>query len=189
MFECSLYGLARKKFEWAGENFRRIEKVYSSGTKKAFVHIDSIRHQGTMPGREIRSSEIIFREPPDRNKQRISIASKITRIPATENTETFLDVLGYKHLISNVVEGSKHLRNGYQVEITRLRSSDDLIDSSEEEAIATESHGIPPDFSRFYMVKVFVETESVNDGEALLENAFQELSGQVSLIKPSLSVF
>lgn len=191
MFECSLYGLLRKKFEWAGENFRRIEKTYSNGTKKAFVYVESTKKSGNTPENLHTSSTsvVVFKETPDKNKQRISVVSKITKVSLPGNVGPFLAVLGYEHSASNVVEGFRYLRNGYQVEITKLKKADNLVGGSEGENASDRKHDVPAEFLKLYLVKVFVETENVNEGEMLLENAFQELCGQVKLVKPSLSVF
>lgn len=187
MFECSLYGLLRKKFEWPGEKFNRVERVYSKGIRKAFLYIESARPP-TETEHPCSSSVVVFKEAPDKNKQRTSVVSKISKVHVSENIETFLNALGYEHSTSNTVEGFRYLRNGYQVEITRLRKAEDQAGSIQEGGFSTQND-MPPEFLKFYVVKVFVETQNVNEGEMLLENAFQELSGQVNLVKPNLSVF
>lgn len=187
MFECSIYGLLRRKFNWKGEKFRRIEKIYKSNTKTAIVCMDGLSTQDV---------NITIRETPDRNKQRSSIVTKITKlsVPSKLNTEDrpedlFLTTLGYSYAATNILEGFRYLRNGYQIELTRLVEDEEIVDSSEEANYDKKRSEIPPSFYKYYLVKVFVETENIIEGEMLLENAFHELIGIIKLVKPDISVF
>lgn len=184
MFECSLYGILRRGFDWKGDKFERIEGVYTDGVRKAFLCSET-------PSNDI---YIVFKETPDRNKQRISVACKITKLvvnggKSMDSGKALLDSLGYRYLSSCLVEGVRYLRNGYQIETTRFKKKEEVVDSSEEEEMDERSREVPPDFLKHYLVKVFVETEDVIEGEQILDNAFQDLHEEIRLVKPNLTVF
>lgn len=188
MFECSIYGLTRRKLEWKGEKFKRIERVYAKNSKSAIINsdVDSSHEKSSSV------STIIIKETPDRNKQRTSVVSKLTKLKIlnkSENEDKLLCTLGFKYVHTNVLEGFRYLRNGYQIEITKIVKKEEIVDSSEEENLDSESKEISSSFCKYFLVKVFVETENVHEGEKLLEDAFHELIGQIKLVKPDLFVF
>ena len=159
MFECAVFGMTRDKLELGGRPFRRTEKVYQAGEKKAIVQI----------GEKITAT---FYDIPDRNKQRISIARKISTVELTENYEKFLTAIGYTVLRTNLIEGY----NGYAIEMSRIIKNEDLPDAT-------------ADLFEYYLVKVFVNTENVNEGVEVLNEAFQELNQVIKLTKPMPSIF
>lgn len=177
MLECSVYGILIKKLN-KGVKFTRTEQVYSDGTRTGYVV------KNIVDG-EIKE-EIIIKEIPDRNKQRISIVQKIIKFDSSNNA-ALLKTIGFEPISYNRVEGYLYYRNGYKIEISRLRPAEETVDSSEENNFGNNE--IPKDFLKYYLVKVFLETEDINEGEMLIEKALQDLNGEVELIKPSLHVF
>ncbi|ELA41609.1 uncharacterized protein VICG_01357 [Vittaforma corneae ATCC 50505] len=178
MLECALFGMCREKLGLSGKQFSRIEKVYETGGKKAIAHIEKGRDE----------MEIHFYDTPDRNKQRMSIVRKKTVVPFTKDYDKFLTAIGYKNLCVNLVEGFRYYRNGYTIEITKMKRTKDILDSSEENELVS-SPDLPECLFEYYLVKVFTNTESVNVGEEILNTAFHELNDVVKLVKPAPSIF
>jgi hypothetical protein len=178
MLECSVYGLLAKKPN-KGIKFRRTERIYSDGIKTRIV-VKDYYEDGTS------INETILKETPDRNKQRISIVQKITKLNI-KDSDLFLKTLGFNYIGLNTIEGYLYFRNGYKIEISRIMQNEDVVDSSEEDNL--NENEIPEELLKYWLVKVFVETESITEGENMLEKAFQELNGEIDLIKPNLAVF
>lgn len=178
MFECALFGMCREELRLSGRQFSRVEKAYGVDGKKAIVHIEKSRGD----------VEVCFYDIPDRNKQRMSITRKKTIVSFTSEYDKFLTAIGYKSLGINSVEGFRYYRNGYIIEISKMKRMEDVMDNGREEELAGSSD-LPECIFEYYLVKVFVNTENISEGEEVLNTAFHELSDIVTLVKPVLSVF
>ncbi|KAM0681437.1 hypothetical protein GINT2_000639 [Glugoides intestinalis] len=180
MFECALFGISKQKLQWNGVKFNRIEKTYLCDRKKVIVGIKKSRN-----GEE---TTLTFYEQPDRNKQRISITRQSDSVIFKGDYNKFLTQIGYSYVTSINVEGYAYHRNGYVVEISRLKRKVEIVDSSEEEA-ETADDEIPECLFNTYLVKAFALVEKVNDGEHIINMAFQDLNDTIKLIKPDLNLF
>lgn len=160
--------------------FERMEKTYQTDQKKAILYKEKSDKNGV---------KICFYSIPDRNKQRMSIARKITTITLQEDYEKFLVGIGYKNTRTRLVEGYRYYRNGYIIELSKMKRASDIQDSSEEEILEEVEQNIPEFLYEFYLVKVFVNTENPVEGEEILNMAFNELSDVVKVIKPSVQCF
>lgn len=178
MFECALYGTSKEKFQWKGEKFNRIEKTYRSSNKRAVLYLEKDKK---------RFVQIVFYEQPDRNKQRISIASKRTSVEFAGDCDQLVSEMGYTHVSTNNVEGYKYNRNGYTIEISRFKRKEEIVDSSEEEDVVQNE--TPEILFENYLVKLYVLTESINEGEQIINTAFQDLNDSIKLFKPDLGLF
>jgi len=186
MFECALFGMCRERLALEGLPFHRVERVYESSGRKAVVYVEK------------KQAEVAFYEIPDRNKQRMSIVRETRRFSLKGSYDEFLKAIGYTRVCgpgrsaaSNAVEGFRYCRSGYTIELSRLRRATAILDSSEEEEemrneIVAEMPGC---LYEYYLVKVFVLTENVIEGEEILNSAFIELNDVVKLTKPSLLLF
>lgn len=178
MFQCALYGITYKKFEWNSEKFNRTEKVYKSKQKKAFVYIDD--------GAASRNTLVIF-DQPDRNKQRTCVVTNMTKGDIIDSYDELLTSIGYSLTRTNYVQGFRYQRSGYIVEISKFISKEAVVDSSEEEEKCSEN--IPSLLYTNYLVKVYTETNDVALGEQLLQKASLDLIDDIKLITPDLSIF
>lgn len=178
MFQCALFGMTNEKFEWNSDKFTRTEKVYRNKQRVAVVIVDS-QLKTVFP--------VIFYDLPDKNKQRISVVSKIVKTEI-ENYESFLNMLGYLPIKTNQISGFRYQRSGYIIELSKFYKKHNL-DSSEEEEGRDDSSNIPSLMYDKYLVKVFVETEDVTFGEIILQKATIDLVEIVKLQKPNLSLF
>lgn len=181
MLECSLYGISRRKLKWKGDKTKKVEQIYSNGIKTAICS----RNFGDLTQGE--ESTIEFRDIPDRNKQRICIVTKISRLKIHQNPELFLDALGFKFVASHILEGYIYFRNEYSIEISRFQRKEQSVDSSEENHMSDVE--IPDEFYKNYLVKVFTHDENISEGEIRMEKAINDLCDEVELIKPKLTVF
>lgn len=180
MFECALFGMSKEKLPWSGLKFNRVEKTYSCDRKKVVVSIKKSRN-----GDE---TTLSFYDQPDRNKQRISITRQTDNVTFKGDYNKFLTQIGYSYVTSINVEGYTYHRNGYVVEISRLKRKVEIVDSSEEEEEVVDDE-IPECLFSMYLVKAFALVEKINDGENIINMAFQDLNDTIRLTKPDLSFF
>ncbi|KAI5148880.1 hypothetical protein ENBRE01_0592 [Enteropsectra breve] len=195
MIECSLYGVAKQKFddlkheafyreelkyEREGKiywiyNERRVQELAVARTghmsRSAFECDSSFENESSPVQDEEGSHTLLYYEDPDRNKQRISIARKVHKkaVEINGETERILGALKYKFLKKNDVEGFLYNMGFYNVELTRYLENSELKD--------------------YYLVKVVAENENVNIGEKILEKAINELEDYVDLVKPPIEAF
>lgn len=178
MFECALFGMSKERLELAGVPFCRVEKIYEAGGKKAIVIVE----------RGNAEWKVGFYDVPDRNKQRISITRKCSWYTLAGDYDRLLSAMGYTRMRTIALEGFRYDRNGYAIEMSKLRKASDVFDSSEEEELS-EVTSEPLCLFEYYLVKAFVCTENVTEGEEVLNSAFSELADVVKLTKPILSIF
>ncbi|MDN5249692.1 MAG: hypothetical protein QWI73_06380 [Alphaproteobacteria bacterium] len=163
MIECALFGVAKQKFEWNGEEFERAETVYKAGKSTVLLIEERIS--------DVKNTHLVCRELLDRNRQRRSVIFKVhrSRIPEDVSSEDLLNAIGYSPVSKNIVSGIRYARPRYTVELTQSLSAKESINE--------------------YLVKAFVESENIPEGEACLDEAYSDIADYAQITKPPLVWF
>lgn len=162
MIECALFGAAHQKFVWPGREFARTELVYSNGNDKIIVVKE------TRFGDDC-SAYLVWRGHPDRNRQRRTIVSEICKCKLQNGSETgqLLEAIGYALVGERKTSGLYYNRPRYRLEVVPCNENEMIVN----------------------LVKAFVEVTNVAEGEALLNEAYNDIIDYVELINPPLSWF
>lgn len=167
MIECSVFGYV-KEIDCLCRHLRlhrrtdRItcESLYSNGVSILLV---SEEDDGVY---------LVSRGPPDRNKNRMSLCSRVqrSRVKTLGMLGEFLSSLGFELVRHSKVTSIVFERGQGNVEISRSTSSGES---------GSGGHG-----DEYYLVRAFVKAESASDGERMLSRMVEELEDQVQLMKP-----
>ncbi|AFM98596.1 hypothetical protein EHEL_070690 [Encephalitozoon hellem ATCC 50504] len=169
MIECSVFGYL-KEIDCICSHLRlykRTEKIvnesiYSNGPNTLLV---SEENDGVY---------LISRSAPDRNKNRISLCSKVqrSRVRTLNTLKTFLSSLGFE------------LERQGRVELITFEKGSSHIEISRHVSGEGSNHRETGD--DYYLVKAFIVSGNAHDGERMLSRMIEELEGQVQLVKPSI---
>nr|AGE95870.1 hypothetical protein ECU07_0720 [Encephalitozoon cuniculi] len=170
MIECSVFGYLEEvdcicnHLRLYKRTDRTVnESIYSNGLNTLLVSEES---DGVY---------LVSRGAPDRNKNRMSLCSKVqrSRIRTLDTLGMFLSSLGFELVRRGTVTSTVFEKGPAHVEISRY---------------APEESGCREDKKTggYHLVKVFATAENAYDGEKILSKMIEELEDQVQLLRPSI---
>ncbi|KAI5170921.1 hypothetical protein PAEPH01_1557 [Pancytospora epiphaga] len=199
MLEYAIYGIMNKKFDWKGENFKRLEKIYSRKGQRVILQsklcpnaLSDLISKGSLSKQTLvdgcsQDCEcehiLINRSHPDPNRHRTSIATQVTkaRLAPGINPDDYLTCLGYKECKSRLIEGVLYRRCKYSIELTRVIADYSVENLEEKDELEIQK--------KYFLVKVYIEDKEPGNSEEILNGACIDLEDDVILTKPSLENF
>ncbi|AFN83318.1 hypothetical protein EROM_070670 [Encephalitozoon romaleae SJ-2008] len=168
MIECSVFGYL-KEIDCICNYLRLCKRTDKIATESIFSNGLNV----LLVSEESDGVYLISRGAPDRNKNRMSLCSKVqrSRVRTLGTLKVFLFSLGFELV-----------RQG-KVELITFEKEPGHIEISKHVSEESSKHKETDDY---YLVKVFVISENAHDGERMLSRVIEELEGQVQLVKPSI---
>ncbi|KAL6122637.1 hypothetical protein NUSPORA_00314 [Nucleospora cyclopteri] len=177
LLENSLYATCDSNF---------IEKFAKTRHKHRKETIFRLKNNLAYLHEEEKKTFIFFYGKIDRNKQRSCISIEIEKFEVTgeEKPVELLKSLGFVKVAVNYTESYIIDMNKYVVECFRFKKSEEIVDSSEEEAKLNEQLEEESNKENEFTVKVFCYTDDVLEGEKILSGAYEDLG--IKLIVPDI---
>lgn len=154
MFECACYGTIKQNFINGAKKEVRQEHIYTKDGRHLYIRC--------LINKDKTQNELLFCDQPDRNKQKTCVITEFQRSKMLNDYDPrdLANALGYVHVATTTIDVWICEKNGYQIELTLSKKTE------------------------WYLVKIFVETEDVAYGEALIEKACMDFEGLIKLSKP-----
>lgn len=214
MIECALYGVAKKKFGWNGENFRRIEKIYTKEGHKILLHTRIVRDPALSWAPDCSMSpyfikrfcntqadaamaEQALRNAPPRAGGMHQVHDLIYKeVPDRNRKKTSIITTVRKMQMGHGQDPDAFLAllgfKGGDTNLVDVKICDRkryIIEFSRFVQDSAAPASKPVALYKYYLVKVATVVDDPNIGEAVLDDAYRDLEDDIKLVKPALHCF